>query len=84
MAIATVCLWMANYVVSQTFPMMDESEWLIARFNHAFPFWVYGALCVVSIMFVAWFVPETKGKSLEQIEKGWMASAGAWTGVADE
>jgi len=84
MAIATVCLWMANYVVSQTFPMMDESEWLIARFNLAFPFCVYGALCVVSIMFVAWFVPETKGKSLEQIEKGWMASAGAWTGVADE
>jgi len=84
MAIATVCLWIANFIVSQTFPMMDESEWLIARFNHAFPFWVYGVLCVASIILVARFVPETKGKSLEQIEKGWMVRAGEWTAVADE
>jgi SP family xylose:H+ symportor-like MFS transporter len=71
MAIATVCLWIANYIVSQTFPMMDENQWLIARFHHAFPFWVYGAFSAVLLVFVCLFVPETKGKTLEEIEKHW-------------
>jgi len=72
MAIATVCLWMANYVVSQTFPMMDENSWLLDKFHHAFPFWVYGVFCIVLITFVWKYVPETKGKTLEEIEKHWM------------
>jgi SP family xylose:H+ symportor-like MFS transporter len=72
MAIATVCLWVANYVVSQTFPMMDENNWLLEKFHHAFPFWVYGVFCVVLVTFVCRFVPETKGKTLEEIEKHWM------------
>ena len=72
MAIATVCLWVANYIVSQTFPMMDENQWLLARFHHAFPFWVYGVFSAVLLGFVWRFVPETKGKTLEEIEKYWM------------
>ncbi len=72
MAIATVCLWVANYVVSQTFPMMDENSWLLDKFHHAFPFWVYGIFCVVLVTFVRRFVPETKGRTLEEIEKHWM------------
>jgi len=72
MAIATVCLWIANYIVSQTFPMMDENQWLLDRFHHAFPFWVYGAFSAVLLVFVLRFVPETKGKTLEEIEKHWM------------
>jgi SP family xylose:H+ symportor-like MFS transporter len=72
MAIATVCLWVANYVISQTFPMMDENAWLIDKFHHAFPFWLYGVFCVVLLAFVGKFVPETKGRTLEQIEKHWM------------
>ena len=72
MAIATVCLWIANLVISQTFPMMDDNPWLIEKFHHAFPFWIYGAFCVVLLLFVVRYVPETKGKSLEEIEKMWM------------
>lgn len=72
MAIATVCLWFANYLVSQTFPIMDENEWLVAIFHHAFPFWIYGAFCAVLLLFVWAFVPETKCKTLEEIEKRWM------------
>ena len=72
MAIATVCLWVANYVVSQTFPMMDENSWLLDKFHHAFPFWLYGIFCVVLVAFVWRFLPETKGKTLEEIEKHWM------------
>jgi len=74
MAIATVCLWVANYVVSQTFPMMDENNWLLERFHQAFPFWLYGIFCVVLVSFVWRFVPETKGKTLEEIEKHWMGA----------
>jgi SP family xylose:H+ symportor-like MFS transporter len=72
MAIATVCLWVANYVVSQTFPMMEQNAWLVAQFHHALPFWVYGALCALALAFVARFVPETKGRSLEEIERFWV------------
>jgi SP family xylose:H+ symportor-like MFS transporter len=72
MAIATVCLWVANYAISQTFPMMDENSWLLDKFHHAFPFWVYGVFCVVLVTFVCRYVPETKGKTLEEIEKHWM------------
>ena len=72
MAIATVCLWVANFVVTQTFTMMDESPWLKDRFHGGFPFWVYAAMCAASLLFVWRCVPETKGKSLEEIERSWM------------
>ena len=72
MAIATVCLWTANLAVSQTFPMLDKNEWLVATFRHAFPFWLYGAFCLVAIVFVIGWVPETKGRTLEEIEKTWL------------
>ena len=71
MAIATSCLWAANFIVSQTFPMMSENEWLVDKFHQGFPFWIYSVLCVVTVLFVKSFVPETKGKSLEEIEKMW-------------
>jgi len=72
MAIATISLWVANYIVSQTFPMMNENPWLVRTFHRAFPFWLYGALCLVLLLFVHAFVPETKGKTLEDIERHWM------------
>ena len=72
MGIATICLWTANSIGSQTFPMMDENEFLIEKFHHGFPFFIYGAMCVVMVIFVWRVVPETKGKSLEEIEKMWI------------
>ena len=71
MAVATVCLWIANYIVSQTFPMMDANRWLVDTFHRGFPFWLYGAFCAVLLVFVWAFVPETKGKTLEEIERRW-------------
>ena len=72
LSVATFSLWTANFIVSQTFPMMDENKWLIDNFNHAFPFYVYGAFCVVLVFLVIRYVPETKGRSLEDIEQEWI------------
>ena len=65
MSVATVCLWAANFVVSLTFPVMAD------RFNESYTFWVYALMCAVTFSFVKMMLPETKGKSLEQIEKDW-------------
>jgi len=72
LGLATFFLWMADYAVTQTFPIMDAKDsWFVQQFNHAFPFYVYGAFCVVLILVLLAMVPETKGKSLEQIERSW-------------
>jgi len=76
LSLATFCLWSANFVVSQTFPMMDQHPGLVARFNHAFPFYLYGACCLALIVLVWRWVPETKGRSLEHIEQGWLTAQG--------
>lgn len=71
MALATLSLWIANYIVSQTFPMLNDNAWLIKTFNHSFPFWVYGSCCLFAMVFSLLFVPETKGRTLEEIETSW-------------
>jgi len=72
MSIATVCLWTANWIVSQTFPMIDENRWLLDKFHHGFSFLLYGVMCLILVIFVWRVVPETKEKSLEEIEKYWI------------
>ena len=71
MSLATLCLWGANFIVSQTFPMMDENQALIAQFNHGFPFYVYSLFCLALVITIWKAVPETKGRSLEEIERSW-------------
>ena len=72
LGLATFFLWTADYAVTQTFPMMDaKGSWLVEHFNHAFPFYVYAAFCVVLLLVVWRLVPETKGRSLEEIEQSW-------------
>ncbi|MCP5535010.1 MAG: sugar porter family MFS transporter [Akkermansiaceae bacterium] len=66
MATCTVFLWLTNSVVSQTFVMMDKNEALVEKYNHGFPFFIYGGLCIVTILFVLICLPETKGRSLEE------------------
>lgn len=65
MAIATAAVWFACYAVSQTFPMLRD------RAGMAVTFWIYAALCVVALAFVLVAIPETKGRSLEEIERSW-------------
>ena len=63
-AIAVAAQWMANYIVSSTFPPL-------LNFNGALPYAIYGAMSVLSAIFVWKMVPETKGKTLEEMEKLW-------------
>ncbi len=71
MAAATVSLWLANFVVSQTFAVMNRNAWLIDHFHHGFPFFIYAVFCVVMVVVVIKWIPETKGRSLEDIETFW-------------
>jgi MFS family permease len=76
LGLATCCLWIADYLVTQTFPIMDApGSWFVQRFNHAFPFYVYAGFCVVMLV-VLRFVPETKGRTLEEIERSWFHRKG--------
>ncbi len=71
LAIAVAAQWVANYIVSWTFPMMNDSTYLSNTFNHGFAYWVYGVMGVLAAIFVRKWVPETKGKTLEELELLW-------------
>jgi SP family arabinose:H+ symporter-like MFS transporter len=66
MSVCVFFLWVSVYVVSQTFPM------LLAAIGSAFTFWIYMVMSICAFIFVLKFIPETKGKSLEEIEKYWL------------
>ncbi|EOX4480607.1 MULTISPECIES: D-xylose transporter XylE [Vibrio harveyi group] len=72
LSIAVFAQWFANYAVSQTFPMMNAKDsFLYQEFHGGFPFWLYGAMAVLTVYFIYRWIPETKGKSLEELEKLW-------------
>src|SRR6185437_4144594 len=72
MSIAVAAQWIANFVVSTTFPIMDKSTALNAAFNHGFAYWLYGAASILAALFVLRFVPETKRRSLEALQNLWV------------
>ncbi len=63
-AVAVACQWFANYLISSTYPAMME-------FSGGMTYGFYGLMAVLSALFVWKMVPETKGKSLEEMEKLW-------------
>ena len=65
MSVATFILWITVFIVSQTFPM------LMGSIGNAFTFWIYMLMAVFAFLFVWKMVPETKGKTLEEIEAFW-------------
>jgi MFS transporter, SP family, xylose:H+ symportor len=67
-AIAVAAQWAANYLISSTYPMMME-------YSGGLTYGFYGLMSVLSAIFVWKFVPETKGKTLEQMENVWEKSA---------
>jgi SP family xylose:H+ symportor-like MFS transporter len=71
MSIAVAAQWIANWLVSFTFPIMNDNQILTQHFNHGFSYWIYGVMGILAAFFVWKYVPETKGKTLELIEKLW-------------
>lgn len=71
LSIAVAAQWIANWVVSLTFPMMNDNVWLTAKFHHGFSYWIYAVMGLLSAIFMWKLVPETKGKTLEEIEHLW-------------
>ncbi len=65
MSVATFALWVAVYVVTQMFPILLESA------GPAVTFWIFGGMSLLAFFFVWSQVPETKGKTLEEIEREW-------------
>ncbi|MGQ1947858.1 sugar porter family MFS transporter [Geofilum sp. OHC36d9] len=62
MAVATVSLWLASFLLTYTFPILNKA------FGASGTFWLYGVICVGGLIFIYKNLPETKGKSLEEIE----------------
>jgi len=62
MSLATLANWGFNMVVAATFLTLTE------KLGKAGAFWLYGIICVIGIAFCYLYVPETKGRSLENIE----------------
>jgi len=63
MSVAVCALWIACFLLTYTFPMLN------AKLGAAGTFWLYAAICVLGLIFIYFKLPETKNKSLEQIER---------------
>ncbi|HOW08254.1 MAG TPA: sugar porter family MFS transporter [Bacteroidales bacterium] len=63
MSLATFALWAACFVLTYTFPILNK----ILKASGTF--WLYGLICVLGFWFIFRRLPETKGKSLEDIER---------------
>ena len=63
MGVTVLCLWLTNFCVGLSFPV------LLSSFGLSSTFFIFAGLGVLGLLFTFKFVPETKGRSLEQIEK---------------
>jgi SP family arabinose:H+ symporter-like MFS transporter len=67
-SVGVFAIWVACFVVAQTFPSLLNS------LGSARTFWIYGGCSLASLIFVLALIPETKGKTLEEIEAFWRDS----------
>lgn len=63
MSVATVSLWLASFILTYTFPLLNSI------FKASGTFWLYGIISIAGFIFIHKKLPETKGKSLEEIEQ---------------
>ncbi len=62
MSISTIALWSACFILTYTFPLLNK------LLKASGTFWLYGFICILGFWFILKKLPETKGKSLEEIE----------------
>ena len=75
MALAVAMQWIANYLVSWTFPILNDNPYLLNAFHHGFAYWIYGVMSILAAVFMWKYVPETKGRTLEQMNALWHVPA---------
>lgn len=72
MSIAVAAQWAANYLVTQIFPVVAESDVNNNNFwNGSLPYFIFSGFIVIILIFTIKYIPETKGKSLEELEDMW-------------
>ena len=52
MSIAVAAQWIANFLVSWTFPMLDKNQYLTDTFNHGMAYWIYGVMGILAALFI--------------------------------
>jgi len=65
MSVAVMSLWVASFILTYTFPLLNRG------LGAAVTFWIYAAICAAGFVFIRCRLPETKGKTLEEIERSW-------------
>lgn len=70
MALGTLALWVANFFIGQLTPMMLDG------IGPAGTFWIFAIICSPTLWLTWKLIPETKGRSLEEIEKYWKEKSG--------
>jgi SP family xylose:H+ symportor-like MFS transporter len=72
MSTAVAAQWAGNYLISQSFPMVAESSMnLSPAWNGSLPYFLFSFFILLIIIFTVKFLPETKGRSLEDLESVW-------------
>jgi SP family xylose:H+ symportor-like MFS transporter len=71
MSVAVASQWIANLLVSGSFPLIMGNGWLNDTWNHGFPFWLYGSFSILSAFVVMRYVPETRGVDSDQLSALW-------------
>jgi SP family xylose:H+ symportor-like MFS transporter len=71
MSLAVASQWIANLLVSGTFPLLLGNDTLNATWNHALPFWLYGSFAIIAAFIVLRYVPETRGVDSEHLTALW-------------
>lgn len=72
MSIAVAAQWAANYLVTQMFPIIAESEVNNNEFwGGSLPYFIFSGFILIIILFTIKYIPETKGKTLEELEDIW-------------
>ncbi|QCK16936.1 sugar porter family MFS transporter [Mangrovivirga cuniculi] len=77
MSIAVAVQWAGNYLVSQTFPIIANSEVNVeGPWNKSLPYFIFSICIILLILFTRKFIIETKGRSLEELEDIWAEKYG--------
>ena len=71
MSLAVASQWIANLLVSGTFPLLLGNDTLNGAWNHGFPFWLYGSFGIIAAFIVLRYVPETRGVDSDQLTALW-------------